>query len=499
VFTTDDRDPLRKLPRTLADLDGTLVDLGEVDAGALGRNLGAPYTDVPDPFGCCDSYGDHFSALIERSAGQLGVPIEVVSNTDLYADGTFEPVTRELLANADAARDALGTFQDKVDGAYVPFNPVCEACGKVTETVTAVDLDDGTVEYRCTDLEAGDDTVEGCGHAGTATLREGKLPWRFEWPAQWRVLGVDFEPFGKDHAEGSWPSGEAIARDVLGDDPPVPMTYEWFTLDGAPFSSSAGNVLLVSEVLDLVEPEVLRYFFTKDPGRGRDFSVERIDRLADEFDRFEARHFGESGGTDPETARAEAAYPAVIRPTVSGRFDDGCPEALLDPGRRAAIDDRIDDFAARVRLPYTFAAVLGMFESPDAREAFARAAEHLPADAPAWAVDCALDRVELASTWAERTDNAYNYRIAESPPDVAFDAATERALDDLAAVVEREPEGETIHEAVFETARDHGIEPADLFAAVYRLLFDREDGPRLGPFLADLETEFAVERLRREG
>ncbi|MGM0388299.1 MAG: lysine--tRNA ligase, partial [Natrinema limicola] len=275
VFTADDRDPLRGLPRTLCDLEGNLVDLGEVDAGALGRNLGAPYTDIPDPFGCCDSYGDHFSTIIQNSADAVNVPIELVSNTELYESGDLEDVTRFVLEHQDRAREVLSQYQDKVDEDYVPFNPICEECGKITETVTSVDADAGTVDYRCTDMDAGDQTIDGCGHEGTATLREGKLPWRFEWPAQWQLLGVDFEPFGKDHAEGSWPSGQDVARNVLEIEPPVPMVYEWFTLEGEPFSSSAGNVILVSDVLELLEPEVLRYFFAKDPSKARDFSIER--------------------------------------------------------------------------------------------------------------------------------------------------------------------------------------------------------------------------------
>ncbi|MFB6086402.1 MAG: lysine--tRNA ligase, partial [Halodesulfurarchaeum sp.] len=263
VFTSDDRDPLRKLPRKLASLDGELVDLGDVDAGALGRNLGTPYTDVPDPFGCCDSYGAHFAALVERSAELLDIPVEMISNTERYEDGSFEPVTRTVLERRDRAREVLSAYQDKVDADYVPFNPICEDCGKVTETVTEVDLDAGTVAYRCTDMEAGDRVIEGCGHEGRASLREGKLPWRLEWPAQWQLLDVDHEPFGKDHAEGSWPSGVDIARSVLDHEPPVPMVYEWFTLDGEAFSSSAGNVILVSEVLEFLEAPVVRYFFSK--------------------------------------------------------------------------------------------------------------------------------------------------------------------------------------------------------------------------------------------
>jgi len=126
VFTADDRDPLRKLPRKLADLDGNVVDFGDVNAGALGRNLGKPYTDVPDPFGCCESYGAHFSNLIERSADLLGIPVEMVSNTEMYEDGELEEVTRYLLDHRERAREVLAEYQDKGDEDYVQFNPVCE-------------------------------------------------------------------------------------------------------------------------------------------------------------------------------------------------------------------------------------------------------------------------------------------------------------------------------------------------------------------------------------
>ena len=468
VFTTDDRDPLRTLPRKLADLDGNIVGLGDVDASALGTNLGRPYTDIPDPFGCCDSYGDHFSEIIRQSAELLDVDIDVRSNTDLYESGAFEDVTRHLLSNAGEAREILSAYQEKVDGSYVPFNPICADCGTVTETVTSIDAESGTVEYRCTDIETGDQTVEGCGHEGTATLREGKLPWRFEWPAQWQTLDVDFEPFGKDHAEGSWPSGEQIASELLGTTPPVPMVYEWFTLNGEPFSSSAGNVVMVSEVLDLLESEVIRYFFTKDPKRARDFSIERLDQLVDEFDRFERLYFGEEDGGATETARAERAYPFVTDP---------------DP--------------ERIRIPYTFAAVLGMTDDDELRATMARRSGHLPEDASDEQVEDALARVETARAWAVRTDNEYNYRLADELPDVAFDDATTGALAALADYIETaEPDGEALHERIFETARDHGVEVGEFFTAGYRLFLDETQGPRLGPFLAALDTAFVTDRLR---
>ncbi|WP_424002523.1 lysine--tRNA ligase [Haloarcula salina] len=471
VFTADDKDRLRKVPRQLADLDWNVVGLGEVNAGALGRNLGKPYTDIPDPFGCCDSYGAHFTTLLKQSADLVGVDVEFVSNTELYADGEFEAVTRRVLERADRAREVLAEYQNKVDDDYVPFLPQCAECGKLTEGVTAVDLEAGEVSYVCEDVEAGDQTIEGCGHEGTATLRDGKLPWRFEWPGQWELLGVDFEPFGKDHAEGSWPSGEDIAENVLDIQPPVPMVYEWFTLDGEPLSSSSGNVITVDEVLDILEPEVFRYFFVKDPRKQRDFSVAHVDQLVDEFDRFERQYFGEVDAEDDERELAERAYPMVV-------------------------DEPREE---RVRIPYTFAAVLGMTDDPDLREEIARKEGHIPDDAPEWAVEAALARVERAREWARRTDNEFNYELKRAElPDATFDDATAAALDELADFVAEGHDGEAIQGEIYETAKRNDIDIGEFFSAGYRLLFDDTEGPQLGPFMAKLDREFVVSRLRRE-
>jgi lysyl-tRNA synthetase class 1 len=479
VFTTDDRDALRKLPRRLATADWEIVELGDVDAGALGRNLGVPYTDIPDPFGDChDSYGDHFTALLEDSAEMVDVPIEIVSTTDLYESGAFDDVVREVLSKADLAREVLGRHQDGVDESYVPFMPNCADCGgQLTTEVRSVDLDAGTVSYACVGGEATNRAVEGCGHEGEATLRKGKLPWRFEWPAGWKALGVDFEPFGKDHAEGSWPSGREIAREVLDIEPPVPMTYEWFTLNGEALSSSAGNVVTVAEILDVIEPEVLRYFFAKDPNKQRDLDLERIDQLVDEFDRFEAAYFGEVDATEQDQSFADRAYPFVV-------------EEIREE---------------RVRLPYTFAAVLGMTDDRDLRLGMARREGHIDPDTPEREIDAAMERVERARNWAKRMENEYDYRLQETLPDVDFEPRIETALDELAAfvdgVAERDDDepGETIQGEIYETARRNDIEVGAFFAAGYRLFFGKEQGPRLGPFLAALDTEFVVDRLRREG
>jgi lysyl-tRNA synthetase class 1 len=247
------------------------------------------------------------------------------------------------------------------------------------------------------------------------------------------------------------------------------MTYEWFTLNGDPLSSSAGNVVTVDEVLALLEPEVLRYFFVRNPKRAKDFDVERIDLLVDEFDRFERVYFGKETDADLE-AIAERAYPFLV--------------------------DEVRE--ERVRLPYTFAAVLGMTDDRDLRVRMARNQGFFDDDTPEWAVEAALERVERARTWAKRTNNAYDYRLQADLPETDFDDDTLAALEELADFVAEGHDGEAIQGQMYEIPRDHGIEVGDFFAAGYRLFFDDTEGPRLGEFLGELDESFVVRRLRRE-
>ncbi|MEZ3116628.1 lysine--tRNA ligase [Halobaculum sp. MBLA0147] len=471
VFTSDDRDALRKVPHNLATADWEIVGLGEVDAGALGRNLGVPYTDVPDPFGDChDSYGDHFTGLLRDSAALLDVPVTFESNTELYESGRFDDAVDTVVGDAETAAAVLAEFQASASADDLPFVAQCPECGTLTDDVSDVDLDERTIGFACTGFDAGDEEIEGCGATGRVSLRAGKLPWRFEWPAQWSTLGVDCEPFGKDHAEGSWPSGERIAREVFDEEPPVPFVYEWFTLDGEALSSSSGHVVTVEEVAKLIEPAVVKYFFLRNPGRAKDFDVSRLDQLVDEFDRFERIYFGEEEAQPELEALAERAYPFLV--------DEVRPD--------------------RVRLPFTFAAVLGMVEDREFRVQLARDEGHFDADTPEWAIDAALERVERAREWAERCDNAYNYRLQTALPAHDFDAATEAALDDLADFVAEGHDGEAIQGEVYEAAKRHDVDVSAFFEAGYRLFFDDTQGPRLGEFLGELEREFVVERLRRE-
>jgi lysyl-tRNA synthetase (EC 6.1.1.6) len=46
------------------------------------------------------------------------------SNTDLYVEGTFDPVVERVLREVDTAREVLAEYQAKAGDDYVPFNPI---------------------------------------------------------------------------------------------------------------------------------------------------------------------------------------------------------------------------------------------------------------------------------------------------------------------------------------------------------------------------------------
>ncbi len=483
VFTSDDRDPLRRVPSHVVDSEGRITQLSRDRRTELERHLGRPYVDVPAPFDTADSWAEHFTGVLERNTEDLGLEVEFLSNDELYREGEFDDAITAALTDLDVSRDVIQRHQRTADDSYVPFMPICGDCGRITAEVTSVDVEADEVEYRCTTADLGGAEVEGCGHRGTTSLRQGKLPWRFEWPAQWKILDVGFEPFGKDHAEGSWDSGVDIAKEIYGVEPPEPMVYEFFLVDGEKMSASEGNVYTVDTLLEFVEPEVLLYFFALNPRKQRDFSPREIHHLVNEFDRVEDVRRGDEEAADAE----ERQYAERVYPDVS--------EAASRSPRTAYGSGDVD--RPPRRPPYSFAAMAGVAEDREARVAALRRAGHLPDTADDVDVAASLNRVELARAWAQRYGNQFDVRVLETPPDVEFTEETAAAFEDVADVVEDGGGADEIQNEVFEAARRHDLDVGGFFGDGYRLFLGEDSGPKLGPLLSALDREFVVERLRQ--
>ncbi|MFH1420734.1 MAG: lysine--tRNA ligase [Candidatus Aenigmatarchaeota archaeon] len=287
VLTHDDRDPIRKIPPRLPDLEGNWHTTEEI-AKKMQSHLGEPYCNAPDPFGCCKSWSKHFATVWENGIRALGVEMQTYYNDDLYKQGKFEPFIVRALKNIDTSRKVIMQFQETKNENYIPFDVICENCGKIIGRATGFDLEQKTIDYVCEKKTlAGKYEISGCGHRGTVSFDQGKLPWSFEWPAQWLIFKTTFEPFGKEHAEGSWPRCSAICKNVYNAEPPIPHIYEFLLVNGKKMAARMGNAYVVQDMLRILEPEIFFYFYTKRSTRQRNLDIENIYYLVDEFEKAE--------------------------------------------------------------------------------------------------------------------------------------------------------------------------------------------------------------------
>ncbi|MBN1593915.1 MAG: lysine--tRNA ligase, partial [Candidatus Coatesbacteria bacterium] len=167
----------------LDDLDG----LRKVPGGFpswLSEYLGRPVSDIPDPFGCCESFSKHMHKKLVEMIAETHVECDYVFSSEEYNRGTFNEAIEMVMNNVETLKKmVVPMLSDEVGAKWFPFFAKCENCGKLyTTRVTAYDVDHETVDYAC-DGEFGE--VSGCGHQGTASYLNGagKFPWRVDWPA----------------------------------------------------------------------------------------------------------------------------------------------------------------------------------------------------------------------------------------------------------------------------------------------------------------------------
>lgn len=462
IQTHDDLDPLRKVPSKLYDLEGVPHIITPAQKADLDKHVGRPYVHVPDPFGCCESWALHFSRLLEKGFSMLGLETRYDSSHDYLHQGLYEPYIKKAFSKIDLVRKIMATHQKRRSFTnYYPFDVICHNCGKISGVTTAVDTDNKTVKYTCEKrVLANEYEVAGCGHSGEATWQEGKLPWRFEWPAQWAIVNAVFEPVGKEHQEGSWPSGVEIAEKIYGTKPPIPLFNEFFLLEGKKIATRHGNTYVIQEVLRVVEPEPFLYLYAKNPVKARDISLQHIYRMTDEYDHAERVYLGLEGeANEREAENAKRSYELATR---------------VVPRKPMC------------HIPYTLCATAAQLAS--SREAaleLIRQSGHLK-NATKDEEEIAWKRVQLAKKWIELYAPAeYKTNVNEIVPhDIAntFSEGQKKALRILAEELGRPKKWteEDLQARVYALKDEVGVPAKEIFAALYSALLNKPTGPRAG-------------------
>lgn len=455
IWIADDGDPFRKTPKGIESLH---------------KYLGFPVYDIPDPHGCHKNFVEHFAKPFVEDLNSFGVRPKVYSSLELYRSGKLLPEIRVALAKRGEIASILNQFRKEPLGSdFIPWNPICEKCGKIS-TTKAVSIDGDLINYVCSDVEVSDSPVRGCGHKGVSDIKKGsgKLPWRVEWAARWHHFKVTCEPFGKEHATlgGSYDTSSIISKNIFNWQPPHPVVYEFFTLNGEKISSSKGNVITLSDWLAICEPEVLKFFMYKRLQKQRDIKLDMIPNLVDEYDQGERIYFD----LEEESAESE------------------------DRLKRMYLLSQVGD-PQLLQIPFTLCAVLAQLPNVD----FKRVSERLEAMGyERFSMKRLENRVRVAGNWAVRfAPEHLRFTILENPKEVSglIDLKQAEALSALAEEVEKQWTPEAFHKVIYQTARRLGLEPNSLFEAIYHALIKKEKGPKAAALILSLDRDFVKKRF----
>lgn len=464
LFSADVLDAFDAVPSTLSEHTAMLTPY-----------LGKPLCDVPDPLGCCESFGEHFLneslALVEK----FGIAPKIRLASDDYRNGVYDAHAKLFCNNLQKVREVISTtsLNPNLPANWHPLMPVCSNCGRIATTeITSFDLEKYSYSYSCTRALK---YTKGCGFSGTHKLSDHKykLQWRVHWPSWMDMNGTHIEGGGMDHHTrgGSWDSAVGIFRDIFNKEPPISYKWGFVLFNGKKYSKSKGIGMGVTDLIKLVPPSVLAYALVRpDLEENRDInpSGESLLRLIDEYQGAAAMLQGMQsapaqggvegveGGSEGADAGADGAMPELSRAErkkalayqlVSGKPPWGVQ--FSDLLIYHVLYRNWDDVAARAGHVADV-----MFLAP------------------------------YAENWekAGMVPAQYNFSFTPSRPRTEAGRVFFNRLSGSLSALD-------IHNLAFTVARENNAKPGEFFSEIYSTIISKPAGPKLGKLIEAIGAE----------
>ncbi len=462
LYSWDDYDVFRKVPTNVPNRD------------TFETYLRWPITMVPDPVGEAESYARANEIELEKQLERVGISPEYIYQSEQYRASRYAEGIRTALREREHIRAILDRFRTApLPAEWWPVSVFSRFTNKDTTTILEWDGEWG-LTYRCDETNK-EDTID---------LRESgaaKLPWRIDWPMRWSVEKVDFEPAGKDHHSegGSFDTARHIAEEIYHWAAPVTFQYDFISIKGrgGKMSSSSGEVISLRDVLEVYQPEIVRYLFAG-TRPNTEFAISfdlDVIKIYEDYDRCERIYFGREEVSAKRADKERRIYELSQVHSVPGRLS--------------------------VQIPFRHLCNLLLIHDGDAERALA--------GVPGFS---SMEDDERERAFM-RARCAWNWIRSFAPEDFRFtvvDPATAptRELSDgersavvaLRELVRAELDAKSekeLQDAMYGIAREAGIEPKEFFRVLYLVLVDQERGPRLGGFLKTLGAERVFAILER--
>jgi hypothetical protein len=280
---------------------------------------GRPICEVPDPFGCHESYSDHFKdGLVER-LGRLGIHPVVVDVHRVYERGHYGPFVSTTFEHYDEIKTRIAAECENYTLRNL-YRVLCPQCRRIDET-EIVETSGESVSYRC----------QSCGleNRQPVSRLRGKLSWKLDCAARWNLYRVDTEVFSKAHLadKGTLNVSTLVSRQFFGNHTPSIVGYGDLRM----------NPRLSGRLLDILPPVLVKRLLTERLHSDLDLTADFIEHFANSF---EIRP-GMSYGT---YVRRELPRAALEEPSTNGHSPPGLSDAVL-----VAHGNRFSEFFYRRR------------------------------------------------------------------------------------------------------------------------------------------------------
>jgi lysyl-tRNA synthetase, class I len=461
IYSWDDFDHLRKIPADIPNKED------------FTKYLYQPVSDVPDPWGELSSYAERFEKQFEGEIKQLGLEPEYIYQSKMYRSGAYKESIIHALKNTDKIRAILDKFRTTpLSKEWLPISIYCPS--NKNDRMKEISWD-GEQQLSYTHKEGNTGVLK---LDNESDLKHIKLPWRIDWPMRWAKEEVCFESAGKDHSsEGSsFSTGKLIVKEVWGKDAPTYLQYDFVGVKGGrgKMSSSAGGSILLTDLLEIYEPQIIRWIYASYKPNV-DFSIgldEDVVRTYEEFDRQERIVYGLEKVNAKKEAMAKRIYelssisynvsstiafqPSFRHLTVNLQIKEGCINGCKEV-YKSHIKNEQDELKLEIRSR------------------------------------CALN-------WLKKYAPAdFVFSVNSQRQDLDIGEQELKFLQKLKVVFSSEWENfDTdikLHEAIYSVIHEFEIPSSDAFRILYQLLISKDKGPRLASFILSVGKERVLSLL----